>query len=136
MFPGVVYRAREKSEEYQHFSKVICPHCQQLIIVSGWGYNGRQRPLTFFVHSPVISFLLSFLGNMLFWGRKGFIPGKDRIPGPSLSPLIFFLFTYMSWNVVERLCVKNLRIDCWCGHLRPYWECVLGTHPCPPLPVL
>lgn len=35
MFSGVVYRAREKQEEYQQFSKVICPYCHQWITVSG-----------------------------------------------------------------------------------------------------
>lgn len=73
---------------------------------------------------------------MLFWGRKGFTPGRNRIPDPSHFPLLFFNLPTWSCNIVERLCVKNLKIDCWCGHLRGNWECVLSTHPCPPPPVL
>lgn len=130
MLLGIVSRTREKSEEFSHFSEVICSYCHQWITVI------RLRFITaeaghFCLYSLLFSFCLIhsslFLGTCCLVVAGGWwysISGQKYDSWPILA-LLFVSLAAHSWNLFERSCVKNLRTDSWCCHLRQ--ECVLGT---------
>lgn len=86
-----------------------------------------MRPLTFFVILLLNLFFSLFLGTCYFGEEKGL---------PQAEIGILTEFTYMELEYSWEVMCEKFEDRCWCGHLRAYGECVLGTQPCPPPPVL
>lgn len=103
MFPGGIYRSREKNQK----NMVIFQRSFALTGTSGQLYQAEVTiaetiSVFIFCHSfPVSSFPISLLGNTLLWGRQGLIhSGQKYDSWPIPFPFAIFSFSYIELECI------------------------------------